>query len=174
MVSSSGSPPLAATRMRPLVAFVANTIVPSEPQLAPRAPPLVSQMMDGGPPKMETLCNARPAKKPTHSPSGDTKGLRNDGSSLSMEASSSLTSRTTSRRPSATYTTRAPSGVIVKSASRRVRRGGSDGVLRIDRTSGRAGAGCRLHTATPVMTLPSNNAATSAGHPARAGATSLG
>ena len=35
-VSTCGSPPAAATRRSPLLAFVANTMVSSGPQLAPR------------------------------------------------------------------------------------------------------------------------------------------
>jgi len=75
-VSTSASPPAAETRNSPVAgSFVANTIVSPGPQLAPRGPPLMLQIVAAGPPFIVTFLNkSGSSKNPTQFPSGDMKG----------------------------------------------------------------------------------------------------
>src|SRR5438034_10199654 len=74
-VSAFGSPPAAATTRSPGSPPVANTIVLSGPQLAPRGRPDIAHSETGGPPAIGTFLSSDAVKNPTHRPSGETNGL---------------------------------------------------------------------------------------------------
>ena len=72
-----GWPPAADTLCRPVaVSFVAKTIVPSGPHVAPRDPAPTGVIVTGDPPVIATFLNVFPSKNPTHWPSGERKTLR--------------------------------------------------------------------------------------------------
>jgi tRNA A37 threonylcarbamoyladenosine synthetase subunit TsaC/SUA5/YrdC len=69
----AGVPPPDGTRNSP--ARVANTIVPSAPQLAPKlSVAATSQIGVGCPPAVATFSILLPAQKPIHAPSGEKNG----------------------------------------------------------------------------------------------------
>ena len=76
VVNTSGCPPAAATRNKPEAgSLVANKMVSSVLQLAPREVPMVRLTVTGGPPVLRTfLSTPTPSKKPIHWPSGEKKG----------------------------------------------------------------------------------------------------
>src|SRR5215217_7540863 len=93
VVSTTGSPPSADTRCRPIPgAFVAKMMVPSDPHVAPLGWPRPDlHTITGGPPVIGTLLIvARPSKKPTDWPSGEMKGPCGAPSPLSAVGSSLL------------------------------------------------------------------------------------
>src|SRR5678816_4408849 len=73
LVRTAGSPPKADTRMSPDVMSPVYTMVPSDPQVAPRmALALVTR--EGAPPSIRVFIRAPCDTKPTHSPSGEKNG----------------------------------------------------------------------------------------------------
>ena len=73
VVSAVGVPPFALTRISAPLVEAENTIVPSSPQLAPRASAPAVIRFDA-PPAIDTRRSSFPAKKPTSRPSGEKNG----------------------------------------------------------------------------------------------------
>jgi hypothetical protein len=72
------SPPLAGTRSSPVAwSSVANTIVSSGPQDAPRGLPETRVMLTAGPPVTETFLISPWEKYAIQRPSGEKNGVRN-------------------------------------------------------------------------------------------------
>src|SRR5438034_8178429 len=80
-VAAAGEPPSADTRNNPAPGTTcpgadgAKMIVPSASQLAPNAPVMTVQMVNGAPPANETLFNFPFATNPIHCPSGEKNGF---------------------------------------------------------------------------------------------------
>ena len=68
-------PPEADTRHKPPFRAVANTMVPSLPQLAPKSAAALHSVTAGPPLRGTFLSSPAAAQKPTHCPSGEKKGL---------------------------------------------------------------------------------------------------
>ena len=62
---------------------MANTIVPSGVQVAPRGAPCTRQIVNAGPPDTGTFLSSWPEKKPIHAPSGEKNGARTSSDSVS-------------------------------------------------------------------------------------------
>ena len=73
VVTCAISPPTSEMRIRPFPTFVAKTIEPSSPQLAPFPTPSIAVIVTGGPPFADTRLIAAPSKNPIDSPSGEKK-----------------------------------------------------------------------------------------------------
>ena len=72
-----GSPPPAGTLNSPVdESEVAITMVPSDPQVAPRAAPVMRHTVMGDPPLTEILLSSLPLMKPIDRPSGEKNGVR--------------------------------------------------------------------------------------------------
>ena len=74
VVRGRGAPPEAGTCQSPLHELGAKTIVPCEPQLAPRRL-LAGHRVSGSPPWIRIAFMWPSASKPNHCPSGEKKGL---------------------------------------------------------------------------------------------------
>ena len=73
-VSGSAVPPAAGILESPENTAGANTMVPSFPHVAPRLRSTAARVI-GAPPVTEIFLSSRGVTKPSHSPSGEKKGL---------------------------------------------------------------------------------------------------
>src|SRR5262252_7474577 len=95
-----GSPPSAETRHSPVRgALVANVMVLSSPQLAPRGIPLNWQSVIAGPPAIDTFFRSAFSKNPIHWLSGEKNGAYAQLTSATGSASSRSIARTISGLP---------------------------------------------------------------------------
>ena len=74
--NSSGVPPEDGTRRSPELIVQAKTIDPSGSQVPPSVTGGTDAIVTGAPPAKESFFNSRDVKKPSHSPSGEKKGLK--------------------------------------------------------------------------------------------------